>query len=273
MQTQPPSRTPVVVLAVIMIVAAVFALSSSANPLGRAAQRYAGQVAAASAGVYITLRSVNAFLSAAQEVEVGGSLVVSGSVQPLKTLEPIDDTIERIAGVVFAMMVITGGLSVAMGPIGAVGAAMIALAMGLWIFDRLAGRRDVIVVLARRLGWYGGFLALAVPLAFLISGLIADRMTQQVWQENDAVIAEITAPIAEDPTAPELQNRLWQALDDLDDYRILAGNIYDRADDLIGSYIAILGVFLFKLLLLPAAIMGGFYLIARFFAGDPGPRA
>lgn len=266
-KTDEPRRTPLWVLVVLAAAALAAAVFHRDNPVTGRAQDYAGDVAVSSAAVYVTLRSVNAFLSAAQEVEVGGSLVVSGTVQPLKTLEPIDDTIERIASVVFAMMVVTGVISVAMGPIGAVGAAMIALALAVWIADRMIGRRDVVVVLARRLGWYGGFLALAVPVAFLLSAQVADRLTQDVWAQNAAVIAEITAPIAEDGAqTPELQNRLWQALDDLDDYRVLAGNIYDRADALIGSYIAILAVFLFKIVVLPATLMGGLFLIARFFA-------
>ena len=80
------------------------------------------------------------------------------------------------------------------------------------------------------------------------------------------MIEEITAPMAEEGGTPEVQNRLWRALDDLDDYRVLAGNIYDRADALIGSYIAVLAVFLFKIVVLPAVLLGGLFLIARFFA-------
>ena len=263
----PVRRTPLPVLLIVLVVALAGVVFHAGNPISDRARAYATDVAVASAGVYITLRTVNAFLSSAQEVEVSGSVVfASGTVQPLKTLEPIDDTIERIAGVVFAMMVVTGVLSVAMGPVGAVGAGMIALAAGLWIADRLIGRRDVVVQLARRLGWYGAFLALAVPLAFVLSALLADRLTQDVWERNDAVIREITAPIADDAETDAVSNRFWEAMEDLDNYRMLAGNIYDRADDLIGSYIAVLAVFLFKILLLPALLMGGFFVAARFFA-------
>ena len=58
-------------------------------------------------------------------------------VQPLKALEPIDDTIERISDLVFSVMVVTGILAVAMGPVSATGSALIALAALAWV----AGRR------------------------------------------------------------------------------------------------------------------------------------
>lgn len=109
---------------------------------------------------------MNAFLSTAQEVEIGGSLGVSANIQPLKTLEPIDDTIERITSLIFTTMVFTGLLAVALGPVSAVGAALIFGALALWIADRLIGQRDLIVVMARQLSWYGAFLAIILPGAF-----------------------------------------------------------------------------------------------------------
>ena len=214
-----------------------------------------------SAAVYITLRTVNAFLSAAQEAEIGGSFVVSGNIQPLKTLEPIDDTIERIAGIVFAVLVVTGLLSVAMGPVGAVGAAMMSLALLLWIADRVLGRHELVVDMSRRLLWYGLFLAVAVPAAFALSGNLSERMAGGIWAENQAVIEEIIDPLPESGTEEDLG-----PLETINKYRTLAGNIVDRTDELIGSYISLLGVFLFRVMLLPALLMGGFFVFARFFA-------
>lgn len=264
-------RTPVILLGMLAALALLAAVFYPKNPLANRAQDYAQSVAVASAGVYVTLRTLNAFLSTAQEVEVGGSLVVSGTIQPLKTLEPIDDTIERVAGLVFVMLVVTGVLAVAMGPVSAVGATMIALALGVWILDRLVGRRDVFVALSRRLIWYGVFLGIAVPLAFLITAQVADRLTQSVWDDNMAVVAEITAGMEDSAveTPASFQNRLWAALDEADDYRVLAVNIYDKADALIGSYIAILAVFVFKVFVMPMLLLGAFFVMARFFAQHP----
>lgn len=275
-------RTPVLILVVLAILALGAALFYQKNPLNRSAQTYAQSVALASAGVYVTLRSLNAFLSAAQEVEVGGSLVVSGTLQPLKSLEPVDDTIERISGIILTLMVVTGVLTVAMGPVSAIGALMMAIALGLWIVDRLIGRRDAVVVLAQRLIWYGAFLAVALPLAFVMSSLVADPLTDDVWNDNMVVVHDITAVTSEQQAeGPDAENDgVWSGLDGLGAFRdqaaryaALATNIYDNADELIGSYLAILAVFLFKLFILPALLMGAFFLVFRFFAHAPSRPA
>src|SRR6056297_3231704 len=71
------------------------------NPMVSLAAENAEEIAASSAGVYISLRAINAVLSTAQEIEVGASVGGQASFQPLKALEPIDDTVERVADVVF----------------------------------------------------------------------------------------------------------------------------------------------------------------------------
>lgn len=165
-------------------------------------------------------------------------------------------------------MVVIGLIAESMAPLGAVGVGMIALALLFRRADRALGRRSTNRALSWRLVWYGGFLAVIVPAAFVLSSLIADHLTQQVWTQNEAVIQEITAPIA-DEGEQEFENRLWAAMEDLSDDQALASNVYHRADALIGSYIAILAVFLFKLLLLPAVVLGASYQAVRLAArGD-----
>ncbi|MEX0319426.1 MAG: hypothetical protein AB3N21_15810 [Ruegeria sp.] len=241
-----------------------------ANPVTEAARNYAGDVATASAGIYVSLRTLNAVLSAAQEVEVGGSLVASASAQPFRFLEPIDDTVERIASVVFNVMIVTGVLSVAMGPVSAVGAGMVAVALCIWMMDRGIGRHDVVVALSRRLVWYGLFLALALPAAFLLSGVLADGLTRDVWDENAAVIAEISAEaegaMPEGATPDGWWQNLSGAMEEAERYQEIVRNVSDRADDLLRSYVAILAVFIFKILVLPALLVGAFFVIARFLS-------
>lgn len=247
-------RLALVLAAALLLAAAVL----PQTPLSAGAARHARAVATASAGTYVTLRTLNAFLSTAQEIEVGGGFVVSGTVQPLKVLEPIDDTVERIASVVFALMLVSGVLSVAMGPVGAVGMAMMAGALVLWA---IAPQR----ALGRRLAVYGAFLGLALPLSFLLSGLLAEHMTADVWAENSAVIARITQGV-EPPAAGDEAgwwNRMQASLGGIERYQTLAANIFDQADDMIASYIAILGVFIFRLFVLPLLLAGGFFVIAR----------
>ncbi|MCR9127761.1 MAG: hypothetical protein NXH82_16805 [Rhodobacteraceae bacterium] len=249
--------------AALAVLAVVAALSYDRNPLISVAQGYAEDVAKASAATYVSLRTLNAFLSFAQEIEVGGSLVVSGTARPLKVLEPIDDTIERIASVVFVVMLATGVLSVALGPVSGTGWGLVALAAVLWAWRGRARGGAA----ARKLGVYGAFLGLALPLAFLLASVLAERMTARVWAEHQAVVAEMTEGVdGSDLPAPgdggfwrELQDRLGGA----DRYQAMAASLYTHADDLIASYIAILAVFIFRIFVLPVMLVGAFMVLAR----------
>ncbi|MEY8829223.1 hypothetical protein AB9K34_12565 [Sedimentitalea sp. XS_ASV28] len=268
-KTPEPRRISLLWLVLIAVLALGAAVFHRHNPLSQQAQGYAATVSAASAATYVTLRMLNAALSTAQEVEVGASLGFSGTVQPGKMLEPVDDTIERIAGVVFALMLVTGVLAVAMGPVGAVGAAMIAGASALWIADRLLGPRDVISMLSRRLVWYGLFFLLALPGAFVLTDLLANRFTGDVMMRHQAIIAEITDTVEVDPALARDQgwwDRLTEGMSEVDRYRELASNIWSRADELIASYLALLSVYIFQIFVLPALLVGAFFILARFFA-------
>lgn len=269
-------KFPVYVLILLVAVALAAAIWHRHNPLATRAAAYAQDVATVSAATYVTLRTLNAVLSTAQEIEVSGSaLVVSGAAQPLKLLEPVDDTIERIAGFVFALMIVTGVLAFSLGPLGAVGAGMIALAGSLWLVERAFGSRAVLAALSQRLIWYGLFFLVALPLAFALSALLSDVLTGDVLARHQAVVAEISA-VAETAPAPG-ENGWWggfrNSVGEIDRYREIAGNIWSRADELIGSYLSILAVFVFRVFLLPALIAGGLFVLIRFFAHQDRPEA
>ncbi len=267
-----PRRARLGFVAAIVLVATLAAWFYQSNPVTQSAQRYAVAVSKASGGTYITLRTLNAFLSTAQEVEVGGSFFVSGSAQPLKVLEPIDDTIERLAGLVFVVMVVTGVLAVSLGPVSAVGFGLIASAACLWGLQRSGKGAGRFAGLSLSLGRYGVFLALAVPLAFVLTALLADRMTAEVWDQHQAVISEITREVAPqdgvDPTVSEgWMDGMQSLLGKVENYQDLAASIYARADELIGSFVSLLSVYVFKLLILPLLILGGLYVVLRMLLG------
>ncbi|MBD3664073.1 hypothetical protein [Sulfitobacter aestuariivivens] len=246
--------TPRTTVLAICLLAALAAAVFRDNPLTRAAQGHAQSVAVAAGATYVTLRTLNALLSTAQEFEVGLSFIASGSAQPLKWLEPIDDTVERIASLVFGIMVATGILAVALGPVSAIGMALLAVALALRLF--LQGREDG---LDRKLGWYGAFLGLALPVALIISAPLASVLTGDTYRENIAVIDDITVKFGKTEV-------LEQDEPGFAEYRELAGNIAARADDLIGALLMVLGVHVFGLLILPLLLIGGMFVIARHFA-------
>jgi hypothetical protein len=259
-------------LALLVVLALAAAVFPDRNPLAIAARAQAETIAQASAVTYVGLRSLNAILSTVQEVEVGASLGLSGTVQPAKMLEPVDDTIERIAAAVFALMLATGVVSVGLGPVGAMGAGLIVLACAVWALDRATGPPDRLAALAQRLAWYGGFLVVALPLAFVLAGMLGDGLTRATQDRHEALMAEI-APVLEgselEPDDAGWLSGLRGQMSEVDEYRALAANIWARADDLIASYVTLLSVYIFRIFVLPALLVGMFLVMARFFAQRP----
>ncbi|MDJ0823641.1 MAG: hypothetical protein QNJ09_17760 [Paracoccaceae bacterium] len=258
-------------LIVAVIIGLLGAATYTANPLVAVAQAHAQRVAVISGGVYVTLRTLNAFLSTAQEVQVEGSVIfVGGSAQPLKVLEPIDDTVERVAGLVFALMVATGILSVAMGPTAAVGFALIALSATAMLAGQLSRRVSSYLPAARTIGWYGAFLGLALPGAFVFASILAGWMTQDVWDQHTAIVEDITAQVAPAMDGTEAAGGATTVWDDIDSYREMAANVVSRADDLVASLIAVVAVPVFHILILPALLIVGLFLVARALARRAG---
>lgn len=62
-RTAEPRRTPIWVLVLILTAALVAAVFYRQNPVAEQAKGYAGTVAVASAGTYVSLRTLNAVLS------------------------------------------------------------------------------------------------------------------------------------------------------------------------------------------------------------------
>ncbi|SPJ25351.1 hypothetical protein [Palleronia abyssalis] len=261
-----------VVGALCLLALAGLAFFASVNhrdlPQSARAAEYARGISVSASATYVTLRTLNAFLSSAQEIEVGVSLIGSGSAQPLKVLEPIDDTVERIAAVVFAVMLASGVLAVTMGPLGAVGFAMLGGAAVLWAAVVASGRSRPLGGVPRQLTIYGGFLGLGIPLAFLISGLVADRLVAETWLEHSRIVSEITATVE----GVEAESGFRAMMDQVERYQTLAGNLSNRADELVGSLVSLLSVYIFKVLVLPVLLIGGLLVAARRLA-VPGHRA
>lgn len=260
------------------------------NPLSGTAKHYTSQVVAASVAVYATLRTINAILSTAQEVEVGGSLVVSGTIQPLKALEPLDDTVERMASVVFAVAIATGLLTLAFGPLAALGFGMMLIAALAQLGAHKIGRP--VDGASKALMRYGIVLGLVVPSAFFLSSVLADVMTKAVWDEHNEILADISdsfeqsAPgdtsTGEQASGSNEQGGFLSAVLDsvtegtaavaeatratftgVEDYTQAARVLADRADELVRSFVNILAVFLFKVLVLPLVLLGGLLVMLR----------
>lgn len=243
--------------AVLCLILALVVARVPDNPVTKQAQSYAAGVAATAAATYVTLRSLNAVLSTAQEVEVGMSFIASGTAQPLKVLEPIDDTIERIAALVFGIMVGTAVIAIALGPMSAIGLAMLGVALAV-----AAYRDQPFAGMNRRFLWYGAFLGLALPLALTLSAPLAGFLTQAALDTNTAVVNDITARVG---GTDMLQEGAGADLK-ITEFRQIAVSVWNRADELISALVSIFGVYVFRIFILPVLMIVGLFLAARSLA-------
>ena len=165
-----------------------------AEPVSGPARDTARDAAVASLGVYVALRSVNAALSFAQEIEVGGSVGLSANAQPLKFLEPIDDTVERVAGAIFSVALLAGVLAIGIGPVSSLGFLLLAIGLAIQaIRGPLRRRAGALAEPVCRAGdasnLTGVLLAVLLPLSLALGGLLGEELTRD---RRDAAMAQIT---------------------------------------------------------------------------------
>lgn len=255
------------------------------NPAVPLAEAAAEEIAVATAGVYVSLRIINAALSAAQEIEIGASIGAQASVQPLKILEPVDDTVERVASVVFAVaagaaLAVVGVAPVAGLGLVVLGAGLLGMAgcLGMGQPGAMAGCRRAV-----RLGVATGLI---LPLGFAGGVALGERVTAVQWQAAIADLSVITTeaeiligggealPDAVVPSADGLFGRLGQRLQAAGDgvadtvdaiarYRDAATVFLSEADALFGATLTIIGIFALRMVVLPVLMLWGAMTLLR----------
>ncbi|MHC9236277.1 hypothetical protein ACX9MO_11620 [Pseudooceanicola sp. 502str34] len=247
------------------------AVSPKVNPLTTQAQAFQRDIAVASGATYISLRAINAALSFAQEVEVGATLGVSANVQPLKWLEPVDDTVERVSGLVFAVAVLTGVLSMSMGPVAAVGFLLLALGLlGRSTCEATGGWHRAPGPFRRACGGCGGLgfaMAIGVPLAFVLGIWGGEVLTAEAWAQSHAVLERIGGEAEQlIGTADLAEERSWREA--ITAYTNAAQSFWDNADDLLDASLTITGIFLLRMIVLPSlALLAVLRLVKHLFGG------
>nr|WP_210730555.1 hypothetical protein [Roseibacterium persicicum] len=263
----------------------------SLNPALPPATAAAEEIAATTAGVYVSLRIINAALSTAQEVEVGASVGAQASLQPLKVLEPVDDTVERVADVVFAVAAGAALATVGFAPVAALGLCL----LGLGCLARAASGWPLCAALGSP-GAYairlGAVLGLVLPLGFAAGVGLGERITAPQWAqamaELDAVTTEARILIgggsgeavevpAEAPGGGFLSrlggglqsaaDGVGEAVDAVARYRDAATLMMTQADTLFGASLTLIGIFALRVLVLPALLLWGAVALMRRSAG------
>lgn len=260
------------------------------NPVVSVAEGTAQDIAKASIGVYISLRAINAALSTAQEIEVGASVVGQASLQPLKVLEPVDDTVERVADVVFLVAAGAALAGVGLAPVVSVGLVVLGAGLlgrlGLYRIPSFAGTLNPLCDKGITLGLAVG---LAIPLMFVLGVWVGERATAA--QMNTAVaelnvIAQqakilIGADATETEEISEAEGEALGVLDWLSDqfagardgvsgvfeqssrYLEAAQVFVDEADIILGASLTIIGIFALRMLILPIILFLGAMALLR----------
>ncbi len=244
------------------------------NPALPPAVDAAEDVAVVTAGVYVSLRAINAALSAAQEVEVGASIGAQASLQPLKVLEPVDDTVERVADVVFAVAAGAALATVGLQPVAAIG--LIVLGVGLVGYGLGRGSTARASLRAVRLG---AALGLVLPLVFAGGVWLGEVATQAQWDaamaELDAVAGEarvligagegdlIDAAEGGEGMLSGFISAITGARDSVQGYVDAAAVFTREADTLFSATLTIIGIFVLRVLVLPVLLLWSVMVLVR----------
>lgn len=291
-------RTALIALAgVLALVIGLWELSGRGplNPALAPASAAAEDIAAATATVYVSLRIINAALSTAQEIEIGASVGAKASVQPFKVLAPVDDTVERVASVVFAVAAGAALATVGFAPVAALGLCFFGAGAIFRAVDDLLpvvhGLRAASAYAMR----LGAVLALVVPLGFAGGVALGERITAAQWDAAisalDRVTAEARVLIGEGETAPDATEAatgpaadvglfarlgaqlqaagdgMGEAVSALGRYREAAVVLMSQADDLFAASLTIIGIFALRTVVLPALLLWGTLALMRRSAG------
>ncbi|OQP88011.1 hypothetical protein BTR14_00545 [Rhizobium rhizosphaerae] len=173
-----------------LLTAALAVLLAFANPLADRAAGYNRDVTIGSTALYGTLRVMNSVMSVAKDADVtGGVGVASVTASPGQLLQPVTNTIDRMAELLFWLAILSGILSTIVLPVAKVAAvglaaasALLALIAGLGRSLPEAGQR-----LMRGLVVLGLVGALALPLSYTLAFHAGEAMTNTAWKQATAV--------------------------------------------------------------------------------------
>ncbi|MDC0657870.1 hypothetical protein N6L27_07690 [Leisingera sp. SS27] len=262
------------------------------NPLVSAAEWTSENVATSAVAVYVSLRAINAALSTAQEIEVGASVVGQASLQPLKVLEPVDDTVERVADAVFLVAAGAALVTVGMAPVASLG--LIALGAGLLgraAASHMSSFSGPVISLCNRGIAFGFAAGLAMPLVFAFGVWAGERATEArmsaamaeldgVAQKANILLGaedDVTAEASQEAQADEgmlgwLGGRIAGVSDGISGVFEQSGRYLEaaqvfvaEADSILRSSLTLIGVFALRMLVLPVFLLWGAVSLFRGF--------
>ena len=161
---------------------------------------YTANIAKDSAAVYLSLRGINAALSFVEEIEVNASVIVaSGSVQPFKVLEPVDDAVERMSSAIFYIGVVAATITAVLEFFGRYGFLVFGLALAL---QQIAYKNNFLKTNETMMGIIRGVrnsagIILIALVSFFFSSYLSERASDSKWLEYGKLLKEISDELDE----------------------------------------------------------------------------
>lgn len=152
----------------------------TAPPGLNAARDHNDRVMQSAVVAYAALRAINASLSTAKETTIGVEMFGSVEGKPAMVLDPVDETVARVSGAIFALAGLSAILAVTLGPAAQTGAAVAGVGLvAIGIAARLGATfSGTLWGGVRRCVALGLFLALVLPLGYAGGGWIGERATE-----------------------------------------------------------------------------------------------
>lgn len=274
--SEPATKKRVTRCAMFLLAAAAALVLCFWNPLLPAAEKQAKNIALTTAAVYASLRVVDATLSFLQEVEVGGEIVVSGSLKPMKFLEPVDDTVERVSDWIFVIAAASALAVVGLQPVATLGAGI--LALGLLFCVARAWLASPPHWITRSASWcarVGLAAAVILPLVFGAGVWAGEMLTEPAYKEARATLEEVKTMLAgvgrenESRSAGTLGGWiydwahgdetvggwLYETIHGDHGYMPSAEKIFAKADALFHATLTLIAIFVFRMLVLPILLL------------------
>jgi hypothetical protein len=252
--SEQPRQHRLTIVALISGVVLVLLGLFNSVPFSERAQDYTQEIATSAGITYASLRGINAAISFVEEVEIQGSVVIaSGSINPFKFLEPLDDAVERLSSAIFLVAGTAAILSVLLATIGK--ASFVLIGGSLIVSAALKFTRPIpfsatVERLLERV-FQLGLMGVLIVLAFAISSVVADRISDQSWESYNAILDEAGAA---GETLEESGDSLTAAAESLDQAKEIVVTLVARSDELIAAIIGVFAAFLFKTIALPLVL-------------------
>jgi hypothetical protein len=166
------------------------------NPLAEVAARFSREVTIGSGALYGTLRVANSLMSVAKDADVtGGVGVASVTASPGQLLQPVTNTIDRMADLLFYLAIASGIVSMVLVPVAKAASAVLAVvAAGTGLL--LLSKRPLPPALerfSRSLAALGILGAVLLPASYSLAFHAGNAITEDAWNTATRVFQRMDA--------------------------------------------------------------------------------